>query len=124
MPQPEIVDETRGPGRPLSTTETLSRALTEIWVTLGHEDGHTPTLDEVLIEIRGLKSLEQSAQWGTNADTTPPMPANEYVEPDIRSVTYGAFGMTATGYSADDVLKLREAYAVEQQAARDVLMGR
>jgi hypothetical protein len=33
----------------------------------------------------------------------------------LRSVTYGAFGLTINGYSADDVLRIREAYLKEKE---------
>jgi hypothetical protein len=107
----EIVDETRGPGVPLTGGN-----LYEIWQSLGKPDRRTPTLDEVLQEIRLLRERDVPPERAE----LPPFPHNEKVvlEPPLdggglRQMTYPD-GQVITGYSADDVLKLREAYLEER----------
>jgi hypothetical protein len=76
-------------------------------------------LDEVLQEIRSLRDAEP-VERVRHADITPLMPDEEEDEPHeviengglilpaVQSVTYGAFGMTITGYSANEVMQIRE----------------
>jgi hypothetical protein len=129
----EIIDETNGPGRVLNQQDAERMQLREIWRALGFEDNREPMLDEVLIEIRDLVAVRQSVrnrhirpnrQLSRDADITPLMPdedadededePHEVIEngglvlPAVQSVTYGAFGMTITGYSAAEVMQIRE----------------
>ncbi len=122
----EVVDETNGPGRSLTggiperTQSVIDRMLGEIWVALGHPNDRTPTLDEVLLDIRRLVQFyEDTIQQDEHervrhADITPLLMEEEdetgsswtVTQP---SVTYGPFGMSITGYSVDDVLRIRAA---------------
>ncbi len=113
----EVVDETNGPGRPAGgdTQHVIDRMLGEIWQALGYPAGRVPVLDEVLQEIRNLRDAEP-AQHVRHADITPLMPDDE---PEgsfaLSSVSYPD-GMIFTGYSVDDVLKLRAAALAERTA--------
>jgi hypothetical protein len=100
--RPEIVDETRGPGTPL-----MGGNLQEIWKALGHDDGRIPVLDEVLQEIDRLRAKPLIPTFPHNEKTVV-QPA-----PDgLRQMTYPD-GQVITGYTADDVLKLRIEYLRE-----------
>ncbi len=117
----EVVDETNGPGRPITgdTQHVVDRMLSEIWQALGYPPGRVPVLDEVLQEIRNLRDAEPP-QHVRHADITPLMPDEDEDEPHeviengglilpaVQSVTYGAFGMTIVGYSAAEVMQIRE----------------
>jgi len=104
----ELIDESRGPGVPAGSAVTLQ----EVWSALGFHDGRTPTLDEVLIEIRNLRQAPTAS--------IPPMPEEqeqvEYVPQSalaLPSVSYADFGITVIGFSADDTIKIRKAYLEE-----------
>lgn len=101
-----VIDETSGPGKPVGLP-LFAESLREIWEALGHDDGRVPTLDEVLIEIRELVDDENIP------DTRHGEPVHLRPGP---SVTWGAFGMTVLGYSADDAIRLRQAYMQEKQS--------
>jgi hypothetical protein len=112
--RPQMVDESRGPGKPLSFATDLA----EIWEALGHYDGRSPSLDEVLIEVRDLmriRSLHHVKDARQNSDQDAP----EFLETEdedyhgVRSVTWGTSGMTVVGYSVEDVLAIRKAYQEE-----------
>ncbi len=121
MAMTEVVDETNGPSRSLTgdTQHVIDRMLGEIWQALGYPAGRVPVLDEVLQEIRNLRDAEP-VERVRHADITPLMPDEEEDEPHeviengglilpaVQSVTYGAFGMTITGYSANEVMQIRE----------------
>ena len=115
----ELIDESRGPGTPVDGG-TLLRTMQEIWQALGHDDGRVPPLDEVLQEIRALKVTQDDrdaerpggmhdATYAT--DDVIPRPTPE----GFQQVSYNAFGMTITGYSAEDVLRIRAARLAEVQ---------
>jgi hypothetical protein len=104
---PYVVDETNGPGRRM---DALDNALQEIYWALGNpvSDKRIPTLDEVLLEIRNLRDGAE-----VQDDVSDPV---EYVPQSalaLPSVSYGAFGMTIMGFSAEDVLRIRQAYREE-----------
>ena len=112
-----LIDETSGPGRPVDGQDSwiTNRMLGEIGQALGHSAGYTPTLDEVLQEIRRLrKEADDRATTRLGEEQDEDVPYVHVVAD--KTVTWGAFGMTVVGYPADDVLKIRQAYVAERQS--------
>jgi hypothetical protein len=110
----EVVDETNGPGTVHS--RHLDNTLKEIWLALEKGDHRTPTLDEVLVEIRGLVAFRTLCVQNEMAEMgMPEMPDDE--DPartfGLSSVFYPD-GMTIAGFSSDDVLKIRSAALAEK----------
>ncbi len=112
----EVIDETNGPGTVHS--RQLDNTLKEIWLALEKGDHRIPTLDEVLVEIRGLVAFRTLAVQNEMAEMgLPEMPDDE--DPartfGLSSVFYPD-GMTIAGFSTDDVLKIRAAAVAERTA--------
>lgn len=116
----EPLNETNGPG-----ISTIDRVLREVWREMGGEPSYTPTLDEVLIAIRGLQkdTDPEPVHPEFPDDDDEDVPDPDEGEPvrlmPVPSATFGITGTTLIGYSAAEVMTIREHEAKLQAEERD-----